>query len=131
MISLPCDKDKNPKYNQDNSIDLTEDSESFIDKDLLITKSYTKQKSVYKNNKNIPKNAQSPKNFDIANLKQLPTLFFLIFIVLLALFTTKFAPQIYAMGINPSLYKDKMILKYIPQIIGEQSLTVKVMSSYL
>lgn len=119
MKSSNCKKHENIKTNKETSdFSDTEDSES-----LLGDKKF---KSYLKPSKKINL-THTTKSIEVANVKHLPTLFFFIYIILLSFFTFQFAPKIYNMGLNKSLYKDKMTQKYIPELIGEQSLTVKVL----
>jgi len=103
------------KHDSSSTIDITEDFDSFIDdKDEL-------KLAKLRNN-----SAKTPKTIEIANIRQLPTLFFLLFIIIISLLMSKFVPQMMTMGLTGSLYKEKKAVKYIPSIIAEQSLTVKV-----
>ncbi len=96
---------------------FTEDSESFLEDYGKYKKEKLAQNS---------KPQTSNKNIEVANVKQLPTLFFIIFIVVLAMVTTKFVPQMLAMGMNHKLYIDKLSIKYVAECFGDLSLTVKV-----
>jgi hypothetical protein len=96
----------------------TEDSESFLDHHGK----NKKQKLLPSNTKPISSN----RNIELVNVKQLPTLFFIIFITILAMLTANFVPQMIGMAKNPQLYKDKLSLKYVAEYLGDLSLAVKV-----
>ncbi len=66
------------------------------------------------------------KNIEIANIKQLPTLFFIIFLLSLAIISAQFVPSMFLMVKGNSLYQEKLNAKYVPRFFGEQSLAVKV-----
>jgi hypothetical protein len=69
---------------------------------------------------------QSNKNIEISNIKHLPTIFFIIFILLIGVLLMNIIPQIYLMSISSSLYKEKMNIKYVPEYLGDQPSAVKV-----
>jgi hypothetical protein len=122
MKSSNCKKhENNITKNETNDFSDTEDSESLLgDKKI---------KSYLRPSKKINLFASTSKSIEVANVKHLPTIFFFIYIILLSFFIYQFAPRIYNMGLNKNLYKDKMTQKYISELIGEQSLTVKVLFS--
>jgi len=95
---------------------LTDDTESLIDDTIDAQKL-----------KNAKLKTGGYKNIEVASIKHLPTLFFIIFIIVIALLITQFVPTMYAMKGGVGLYKQKLAISYIPQIISEQSLTVKAL----
>jgi len=70
---------------------------------------------------------QSNKNIEISNIKHLPTIFFIIFILLIGVLLMNIIPQIYLMSISSSLYKEKMNIKYVPEYLGDQPSAVKAL----
>ena len=103
-------------------IAYTEDSESFLEN----YGKNKKQKLIQLNTKPLSSN----RNIELVNVKQLPTIFFLIFITILAMLTANFVPQMIVMVKNPNLYKDKLSVKYVAEYFGDQSLAVKVNSKF-
>ena len=95
------------------SIDLTEDSQSLIED--------YKKIQLAKQTKSLKKN-----QIELLSVKQLPTLFFIIFIIVLAMLTVKLIPFMLNINLTKDLSKEKMKTKFIPEILGEQSSTVKV-----
>lgn len=108
LEKLKCSK----KYDCDTSVDLSEDSQSLI----METTKY--QKSKERNKK--------MNRIDILNVKHIPTLFFIIFIIVLGMLTAKFLPYMINIKAPSELYKHKETMKYLPEIIGEQPTFVKV-----
>jgi hypothetical protein len=112
------DKGNNLNYKKNHetssTIDLTEDSDSLM------------EEMAEAQRLKISKLNASSKNMDVFSVKQLPTLFFLIFIIVLSLLLTKFVPHMYNLSKSSYLYKNKFELKYFPEIIGEQTLPFKV-----
>lgn len=106
---------KNPNTSLDTSF-MTDESESFIEESIFLkVRNKLKQQHQVTN-----------KSIEIANVKHLPTLFFIIQLLLLSLLLVNFIPQTYSTFKTSSLYKEKMRLKYIPEYFGEQTSTVKV-----
>ena len=105
---------ENTKKNEPNfSVDLTEDSQSLIED--------YKKIQIAKQTKSLKKN-----KVELLSVKQLPTLFFIIFIIVLAMLTVKLIPFFTNIKITNDLSKEKMKIKFLPEILGEQSSTVKV-----
>ena len=49
------------------------------------------------------------KSIEMVNLKNLPSIFFVIFLILLAMLTVKVGTQMYSMTLNKEIYKQKML----------------------
>ena len=110
---MTLEKQKNyGKYDCNASLALTEDSQSLIEDSR---KNQAKQMRTFRKN-----------SIEIFSVKQLPTLFFIIFIIVLATLTAKFVPTMMNMSLTHDLYKDKLQLKYIPELLGDQSSAIKV-----
>lgn len=106
---------KHQKYKETYSNhDLTEDTESFIDERYQLRNA---KLSVFNEHK---------KSIEIANVKHLPTLFFIISILMLGMIMTKFICKTYLDYLADGLYDGKSFFKCITQYIGEETSTVKV-----
>ncbi len=115
-----CEKNFNQfskmkNYDNVSTIDDSEDCDSFFDDD---SKSNHKLK--------ISKLKMVNKNVEVFSIKQLPTLFFFIFIIVLSILLTNFVPHIHNLSRTSNLYKSKFNIKYLPQFLSEQSLPIKV-----
>ena len=99
--------------------ELTEDTESFID-----------ERQQLRNAKLGILNDQK-KSIEIANIKHLPTLFFIISIFMLGMVMAKFIPKTYSAYLAGALYDGKTFFKCIPQYIGEETSTVKVLINFI
>lgn len=76
--------------------------------------------------KNAKLTTNGNKNIDLANLKQLPNLFFLFFIISIFLVAAKFIPHVWVVSKNGPLYEQKFLIHYFPQVMSEAGMIVKV-----
>jgi len=111
------------KPNKDNSniIDITDDSESLIEDMMNLQKIKTANLA----------NSNINNKIEVFNVKLLPTIFFIIYMVVIAIVLTNYAPHMYKLSKNKMLYKKKFEIKYIGQIIGDLTQTCKVNLIYL
>lgn len=115
-MKSPIDKKNEYKHCDTNStIDITDDTDSLFEECREQQKIKVAKLHVGAN-----------KNIEIANIKQLPTLFFIIFLLSLAVISAQFVPSMFIMMKNNSLYKEKLTARYVPRFFGAQSLAVKV-----
>jgi hypothetical protein len=112
-----CKIFKPNKKNENNStIEVTDDSESLIEEMMNLQK--IKSAKLINSNVN--------KTIHFFNVKHLPSLFFIIFMVVLAIILSNSIPHFYRLSRTKMLYKYKFEIKYISQIISEQTQACKV-----
>lgn len=105
---------------KDNPIDLDESNLIEEDESFLNESIFLKMKNKIKHS------APIEKNVEVANIKHLPTLFFITFTLLIGLISIQFFPAMTSTLKTSSLYEEKMKLKYIPEYFGDQISAVKV-----
>ncbi len=111
----------NESLNKICSRDLKNDTSSLID--LTDTDSIIDERQELK----IAKlNRESTTKIEIGSIKNLPTIYFLIFTLVLSLIVLKFTPILCNQITNSTLYKEKRNINYIPFYFGDQPNSVKV-----
>jgi len=93
---------------------MTEDSESAYDETQALQ------------NAKLNYHKKGSKNIELTNIKHLPTLYFMCFVLILGCVMFKFVPQLYLMSTNESLYKEKMSVKYLSTYLSDQSPIIKI-----
>jgi hypothetical protein len=117
MKSFFCER-KNftcPSLSESSGLNEAEDIESEIEEAQKLNKTkllYISQKSA--------------KIIEIASIKNLPTVFFILFLIILSAILIKLVPTVYAQSRKESLFQQRKTIDYLPSFISEMPLAVKV-----
>jgi hypothetical protein len=118
MKSFFCDRKKNftcPSNSESSVVNIIEDVESEIEETQKLKK--TKLNYISKN---------SLKIIEIASIKNLPTIIFILTLIILAAIIIKLVPSIYNLTQKSSLFIQRKNINYLSFYISEQPLAVKV-----
>jgi hypothetical protein len=118
MKSFFCERKKNftcPSLSESSGLNVAEDLESEIEEAQKLNK--TKLRYI---------SHKSSKIIEIASIKNLPTIFFILFLITLSAVVVKLVPTVYALSKKTSLFQQRKNIDYLPSYIAEQPLAVKV-----
>jgi len=117
MKSFFCER-KNftcPSLSESSGLNEAEDLESEIEEAQKLNKT----KLLYISQK-------SSKIIEIASIKNLPTVFFILFLITLSAISIKLVPTVYAQSRKESLFQQRKTIDYLVSFISEMPLAVKV-----
>ena len=118
MKSFFCDKKKNftcPTNSEVSGLQISEDLDSEIEETQKLNK--TKLRYISRN---------SSKLIEIANIKNLPTVFFLLYLLILSAIVIKLVPSLYTFSQKSSLFIERKHIHYLSNYLYQQPLAVKV-----